>query len=230
MPMRDDAADDTRPFADRDSHLAGPVAARGSYAKGIAKREQIALAAVEVIAELGFRRAGIKEIAEKVGLSPAGVLHYYPSREELLVHALRKRDELNRERAGTSAGGAIPFESLRAGSLELVRRNATTPGLMNLFSQLLVDAADHRHPAHDFFREREEFVQRGMIATLERAQESGEVTNRVPAPVLARMLHALLDGLQLHALLDDTLSMTSVVDGLFRLLAPEGRDDAKAPS
>ena len=68
---------------------------RGSYAKGVAKREEILTRALDVIAREGYRGASIKELADAVGLSQAGLLHYFGSKEELFTEILRKRDELD---------------------------------------------------------------------------------------------------------------------------------------
>ena len=68
---------------------------RGSYAKGVAKREEILERALEVIAREGYRGASVKELADAVGLSQAGLLHYFDSKEELFTEIVRKRDEVD---------------------------------------------------------------------------------------------------------------------------------------
>jgi len=40
------------------------MAQRGSYAKGIAKREEILTAALDVIARNGYRRTSVRELAD----------------------------------------------------------------------------------------------------------------------------------------------------------------------
>ena len=57
------------------------MAQRGSYAKGVAKREEILERALDVIATEGYDGASVKRIAEAVGLSQAGLLHYFDSKE-----------------------------------------------------------------------------------------------------------------------------------------------------
>ena len=71
------------------------MAQRGSYAKGVAKREEILATALEVIAREGYRGASVKVLAEAVGLSQAGLLHYFDSKDELFTEILRKRDDLD---------------------------------------------------------------------------------------------------------------------------------------
>src|SRR5215467_9210610 len=127
---------------------------RGSYAKGVAKREEILERALDVIAREGYRGASVKELADAVGLSQAGLLHYFDSKEELFTAILRKRDEVDSAGFGLyAADGTIAHGDLQAGYLGVIRHNADVPGLVQLFARLSVDAADPDHPAHDFFVE-----------------------------------------------------------------------------
>ncbi|MBS1674133.1 MAG: helix-turn-helix transcriptional regulator, partial [Actinobacteria bacterium] len=71
------------------------MAKRGAYAKGVVKREEILAAALEIVGRLGYRNASVREIADAVGLSPAGLLHYFGTKEELFVEILRARDALD---------------------------------------------------------------------------------------------------------------------------------------
>ena len=65
------------------------------YAKGIAKREEILDTALEVIARSGYARASVRELADAVGLSQAGLLHYFASKEELYAAILLRRDPVS---------------------------------------------------------------------------------------------------------------------------------------
>src|SRR6266540_686147 len=64
------------------------MASRGPYAKGVAKREEILTAALEVIAQHGYRKTSTRELAAAVGLSEAGLLHYFGSKEKLFEAVL----------------------------------------------------------------------------------------------------------------------------------------------
>lgn len=56
------------------------------------RRRQILEAAAGVIAERGFCETRIADIAARIGLSPALILYYFPSKEVLLAEALAHRD------------------------------------------------------------------------------------------------------------------------------------------
>ena len=65
---------------------------RGEYAKSAARRQEIVAAALEVFSEAGFHKGSIRDVAERAGLSQAGVLHHYPSKHLLLQAVLDWRD------------------------------------------------------------------------------------------------------------------------------------------
>ncbi len=178
------------------------------YAKGRAKRDEILRVALDVIAENGFRRSSLREIGERVGLTNAGVLHHFGSKEELFAEVLRVRDE----RSAASSGRALDSFS------EVIRRNAAVPGLAHLYASLSSDGVDPEHPAHDFFVERYRALEEMLTTELRDRQEAGEVHRSLDAAMLARMLIALADGLQVQWLFEPEFSMADHVDALLELI------------
>ena len=191
---------------------------RGSYAKGIAKREEILERALEVIARQGYRGASVKELAEAVGLSQAGLLHYFDSKEELFTEIVRKRDEVDMGEYGEHALEHTSAEDLREGYVALIRHNTEVPGLVQLYSQLAVDAADEQHPAHKFFLERGQNLRSVFSAALAVRRESGQNAERIAPETLARILVAVSDGLQLQWMLEPEVDMAGIVAQLFDAL------------
>jgi AcrR family transcriptional regulator len=193
---------------------------RGSYAKGVAKREEILERALDVIAREGYRGASVKVLAEAVGLSQAGLLHYFDSKEELFTEIIRKRDEVDMQHFGPSVPEAPSIEALRDGYVAVIRHNSDVPGLVQLYSQMSVDAADEQHPAHRFFIDRGEQL-RGMFASvIADRSATGQITDRIDPDTLARIFQAVADGLQLQWMLEPDVDMASIVSQLFELLAP----------
>ena len=99
---------------------------RGPYAKGVAKREEILKAALEVIARHGYRNTSTRELAAAVGLSEAGLLHYFGSKEKLFEAVLRARIDTGAH-AVAGPGGATPVAA-RAGEPVLVDLIRTEEG------------------------------------------------------------------------------------------------------
>ncbi|MGO1927566.1 MAG: TetR/AcrR family transcriptional regulator, partial [Brachybacterium tyrofermentans] len=57
----------------------------GSYSKGIARRQEILDRAIDVFRQRGADGTSLRRIAEAIGISHGALLHYFSSREELLV-------------------------------------------------------------------------------------------------------------------------------------------------
>jgi AcrR family transcriptional regulator len=58
------------------------------------RREQMMQAALEVIVERGYADTRIADVAERAGTSPALVIYYFKTRDELLTEALRYSEDL----------------------------------------------------------------------------------------------------------------------------------------
>ncbi|MDY0908421.1 TetR/AcrR family transcriptional regulator [Microbacterium sp. CFBP9034] len=194
---------------------------RGSYAKGVAKREEILERALEVIAREGYGGASVRQLADAVGLSQAGLLHYFDSKEELFTAILRKRDEVD------SAGFAPPMpdvtvdpRDLREGYLRVIRHNADVPGLVQLFARLSVDASDPEHAAHDYFVERGRSLRSVFAAALAERQAAGAISEHIDPTTLARIFQAVADGLQVQWMLEPEVDMAGTIDALFEALDP----------
>ena len=206
---------------------------RGSYAKGVAKREEILTRALDVIAREGYRGASVKELADAVGLSQAGLLHYFDSKEELFTEILRKRDELDSVNLGVSSDvehglavtDAVDLDVIRDGYLGIVRHNADVPGLVHLFARLSVDAADPEHAAHAYFVERSAGLRGFFAAAIAAGQASGDIDDRVDPDVLARLFQAVADGMQVQWMLEPDVDMATTVGALFDLITPRPDPD-----
>ena len=188
------------------------MATRGAYAKGVAKREEILEAALTVVAEHGYRKASVREIADAAGLSPAGLLHYFGSKEELFVAILRARDARD-EQAHLGEDAAAAF-------IAIMRHNASVPGLVQLYAQLAAEAGDPEHPAHAYFRERTAHVEALTRAQLVEDQKAGRIRGDLDPAWIVRSLHALADGLQTAWMLDPSLDMAAEIEQFLVLLRP----------
>lgn len=201
---------------------------RGPYRKSATKREEILAAALEIIARTGYRGASVKAIGEATGLSPAGVLHHFDTKERLFVEVLRARDKRDearlraRREAGTDESPIRPLNHFAA----LMRSNTEVPGLVELYCALAVEAADPTHEAHDFFAERRVAGLKTLAGAVRNMQEAGRLTTRIDAESLATALHALADGLQLLWLVDPDVDMADVITSLLEALGTEEPDGA----
>jgi AcrR family transcriptional regulator len=65
------------------------------------RRSELIDATIETIAERGFLRTTVRDIAERAGCSPAAVLYYFPRKDDLLSVAFRESDQRFRSRVQT---------------------------------------------------------------------------------------------------------------------------------
>src|SRR5260370_31508616 len=57
------------------------------------RREQLLRAALEVISERGYPETRIADVAERIGISPALVIYYFKTKDQLLTEAIRYSDD-----------------------------------------------------------------------------------------------------------------------------------------
>lgn len=173
---------------------------RGRYAKGVAKREEILQVALDLVGEIGYRRASNREIAARVGLTQPGLMHYFSSREELYIEVLRARDQRD-------LGEFFEPNPTFAGFLDIISHNVSVPGLVQLYVEFAAEATIPGHPAHDYFVERYAWAREVLTGAIARGQADGELGPTLDADAAADIIIATADGLQVQWLLDPRVDM-----------------------
>jgi AcrR family transcriptional regulator len=183
---------------------------RGPYAKSKQTRQDILDCALRVFAESGYRSGSLREVAEQVGMSEAGLLHHFASKKALLRAVLERRDEQTRAQFDFD-GTDDPRQILRA-TIALVQYNASTPGVVELFCTLSAEATAPSHPAHQYFVDRYADTTAVYRDVFEHLGMRGELREGVDPAGAARGVIALMDGLQIQWLLDrDSVDMAADV-------------------
>ena len=172
---------------------------RGEYAKSAERRQQIVDAAVEVFSSVGYRKGSLRDVADKVGLSQAGVLHHFPSKEHLLQAVLSWRDGETARLMGEPLPEGVDF--LR-GLVRAAEHNATTRELVELHVIVSAEGASADHPLRDYFTGRYAYVLGRTRAAFEQAAADGQLRPGTDCASAARTLIALMDGLQIQWLLN----------------------------
>jgi AcrR family transcriptional regulator len=175
---------------------------------GNRKKAEIIDAAMALFATRGYRGASLASIAESVDLTQPGLLHHFRSKAELLVAVLNERDRRDKEEldARFDRTGVGIFQSLES----LVEHNAHARDMVRLFTVLVGEAAvSDTHPAHEHFASRYSAIAERLAGLIEQGKELNEVGTDVDTNLVARVLIAVMDGLQIQWLLDPTLDMAS---------------------
>lgn len=190
---------------------------RGSYAKGQARRQAIVDEALIVFGRSGFHSGSLREIAKRVGLTPTGLMHHFADKEELFTEVLRQRDEKIRAAAGDPAEHTLIQQATK-----VVAYNQESRGLTSLYATVSAEATDSEHPAHEEFARR--YLEGAEAATplLVAGQADGEVRADIDPALAARLISAVMDGIQLQWLLDESVDMNALFAEFVRgYLRPE---------
>ncbi|WP_292719067.1 TetR/AcrR family transcriptional regulator [Microbacterium sp. 13-71-7] len=172
------------------------------YPVGQRTRARIQGAALREFAEYGYRGSTMTRIADRVGISEAGLRHHFRSKDELLIEILRDRD---RDRATDDRWGDAGRPIGKA-DLEYNRRllelNLTVPDLARLFAVVIGESVTVDHPAADWARDRYRALGATMAYSVRGGIAAGEYRADIDPDRIGRQIIAVMDGLQLQWLLD----------------------------
>jgi AcrR family transcriptional regulator len=185
--------------------------------RGARSRQSIVRAAVSVFSRHGYRGAALSAVASAAELTQPGLLHHFPSKEHLLMAVLAERDESD-ARLVTQAWGTSGRDFLSA-LQTLVEHNTTQRDLVRLFTVLVGEGVSAEHPANRYFVRRYAGIKDRMTARIHGSQESGEFATQVDPRVIATLLLAAMDGLQIQWLLDERTDMPAAFGVLIDMLA-----------
>ena len=173
------------------------VASRtGRSTKGALKREAILDAALAVFGEVGLHGASLREIASRVDVSHQSLMHYFPTKNELLMAVLRRRDERLRRHFDDDGGMSI------GELIALAEDNVRMPGVIALYNMASAEATNDEHPAHDYYAEFYERIIASTSRFLQRAADRGMLRDGWTPESAARAILGMMDGLQLQWLYD----------------------------
>lgn len=124
---------------------------------------QIVQAATELVAVYGYHGLSLQDVADRVGISQAGLLHYVGTKMgllELLIGASYDRHGTPQDfiASGDPAATHPDGVSFPAYLRYLVHQNSLRPQLMQLYMVLGTEAGAKDHPAHHYFVSRPDEV------------------------------------------------------------------------
>jgi AcrR family transcriptional regulator len=186
-------------------------------AKGEDRRQRILAVAQRLLARNGSRGTTLGQIAQEAGVSPAGLLHHFESKEQLLHAVLDARDQDDLTNANLSGDIIEQLEGV-------TERFRQAPSLIGMFTVLLMENLDPEAPLHGrFLRRYRDTV--GIIAEgIRRGQSAGRYRTDVDPAVKAVEIVAFLYGMETSWLLDPSVPLTEVfreyTGSLARQLSP----------
>jgi AcrR family transcriptional regulator len=169
----------------------------------VVRKRQIVDEAMRVIGQQGFNGFTIQVLAAKCGISNAGLLYYFGSKDALLIALLEEVERQDTEVIAPLVEVARRMPDATEESLKV--RVALLRTIVERFSErrelgrfaltLQSESLDPLHPAHNWFRLRQD-------AALRLFEDM--VTGLVPEPATtARLLYAMMNGLSQEWLRDN---------------------------
>lgn len=168
-------------------------------AETLVKRNEILRAATATFAAKGFKNGPLAEIADQVGMTHAGILHHFGSKDQLLLEVLKWRDA---EDVADLEGAHIPE------GLELFRHlvrtafaNETRPGIVQAYAVLSAESVTDDHPGRPYFEERYRTLRGEIIDAFTAICVERGITTPSTLELAAASILAVMDGLQVQWLL-----------------------------
>lgn len=165
--------------------------------------EEIIQAATKLFGERGFWATSLQDVADECDFTVTGILYHVGSKEGLMQAVLDAMDqrlfaacahEMDRDGVTFELGRGVPGITIGQLFRILVRVTVMDPEAAYLYSVMENESTDPGHPAHAYFRVREQ-------AALESYASTVPEGNGDPMGV-ARMAMGLLSGLHVQWLRD----------------------------
>jgi AcrR family transcriptional regulator len=184
-------------------------------AKGEDRRARILAVAERLLARNGWRNTSLALIAKEAGVTPAGLLHHFESKEQLLNAVLDARDADDEIHADYRSGDLVTELS------RVPERFDRAPELIGTFTVLLVENIAPDAPLHDRLLQRYRDAVDIIIELIKRGQGDGQYRPDFDAASKAVEILAFINGMETLWLLDPSIPLTEVFKGYAESL---GRD------
>jgi len=206
------------------------------------RREQMLQAALDVISARGYADTRIADVAERAGVSPALVIYYFKTKDQLLTEAIRHYEDawyrVGQARMADLGSAAAQLEEFVAMSC-LADADPGPDTAWQLWLDFWAQAARNAEVA-EVRQQSDERWREAIAGLVGEGQDAGEFRTDIDAGGFAICLSSLLDGLTIQIALDDPvvdsvrafeLSMRFVADQLgFDWTPGRGRTPTRAPA
>jgi AcrR family transcriptional regulator len=188
------------------------------FAKGEDRKQRILAVAQRLLTRNGWRNTSLAQIARDAGVTPAGLLHHFESKEQLLHAVLDARDADDDAHADRSSGDLI-VEVAR-----VAERFQRSPEMVGTFAVLLVENILPDAPLHDRLLRRYRDAVDIVADHIRRGQSAGRYRADIDPVVKAAEILAFINGMETTWLLDPSIPLTEVfkdyAESLARDFAP----------
>jgi len=188
-------------------------------AKGEDRKQRILAVAQRLVTRNGWRNTTLAQIAREAGVSAAGLLHHFESKEQLLHAVVDARDA--DDDAHSDRAGDLLEQIARVG--ERVDR---APELVGTYSVLLVENLMPEAPLHDRLLIRQRAAVQIVTDLIARGQADGRYRTDFDPALKAVQIVSLVNGMEISWLLDPSIPLQEALREYARTLAREFAPDA----
>jgi AcrR family transcriptional regulator len=181
-------------------------------AKGEDRRRRILGVARRLLTQNGWRSTTLGQIAREAGVSSAGLLHHFESKELLLHAVLEARDAYDEAHLNYS-DDLIEQIDLAA------ERFREVPELIGMYIVLLVENLDPGAPLHARLIDRYQAAIDVVSAGIRRGQDDGRYRTDVDPALKAVEIVAFIYGMETTWLLDPSMRLPEVFKEYTKSLA-----------
>jgi AcrR family transcriptional regulator len=189
-----------------------PYAAQ--LAKGEDRRQRIVSVAQRLVVQNGWRNTSLAQIAKNAGVSTAGLLHHFESKEQLLNAVADARDADDLAHASRSG-------DLLAQLSGVLHRFDESPDVVGLFTVLLIENLEPDAPLHDRLLQRSRVAVDTVETGIRRGQRAGKYRRDVDPATKAVEVIAFLNGMETLWLLDRSIPIHQVFTEYMRSLSQQ---------
>jgi len=152
-----------------------------------------------MFAERGFTNVSVADVASAVGITTAGLLHHFGTKNALLIAVLQEREARNEELDKELRAEGKDWLETYVARLE---HNEEQLALVQLFALLSAESIAAQHPAHDWFVERYRVLAETSARELTALLDPAKLPSGVTVTTVSQWLIGLADGLRLQQLLN----------------------------
>ncbi len=164
------------------------------------RRLDFAEAAFRVIAKRGLARVTVREIAREAGYTTGALVHYFKSKDQVLIQASEYSGGVVRTRMEHHQATRKGIDALRHTIYEALPMTAEMRGTWNIWLGFW-DRATHNKDVSAITELRYKEWQGRIAALIKGAQAAGDISNGVDHIRAAQSLVSLVDGIGVRVLL-----------------------------
>lgn len=190
-------------------------------------KERIIRTALQVFLEQGYDRASLKEIAHRAEVTKGGIYHYFGSKDDLFREALALITEQMKTWSASQFGSVSSAREMLAAIFGSIRpMSEAFAGIVGedakrhpySFLEILVNAANKSRTVRQEMEAIYSQTRENMKRFLLKGQETGEIRSDIDCEALALEINALMEGILLLSVLDETIDLDTAGDRIYRNL------------